>query len=118
MNVLELEQEIGKMARAMMTRNREIGRDLIASLRSHLSLECVAGVLIVSIERLLWFDSASVSWTIEHLIPEDVMQEIRRITTVTIFQHLIRKGAVPGKDMSVDAEGKLLLNFKTSQVLT
>ena len=118
MNVLELEQEVGKLARAMMTRNRQIGIDLITALRTHLSPECVAGVLIISIERLLWFDSASVAWTIEHLIPEDILQEIRRITTVTIFQHLIRKGAIPGKDMSVDAEGKLSLNLKTSQFLT
>lgn len=92
-----------------MTRNTLIGADLIAHLRTHLPLESVAGVLLISIERLIWFDTESVIWTIEHLIPVDVMKEIHRIMSLTVYKHLIRKGFVPGQDMSVDASGKLLL---------
>lgn len=109
-NSLELEQEVGKLARAMMTQNRQIGEDLIAHLRTQLTLEEVAGVVIVSIERLIWFDIDSVLWTIQHMIPVDVMQEIHKITSVTIYKRLISKGFLPGKDFSVDALGKLLLN--------
>lgn len=112
MNSLDLDQEIGKIARAMMTRNRLIGQDIIAQLRSQMTLECVAGMLLVSIERLLWFDTDSVLWATEHLIPADVMQEIQRITSVAVYKQLIRKGYVPGKDLSVDANGKLLVKAK------
>jgi tRNA splicing endonuclease len=112
MNPLELDQEIGKMARAMMTRNRQIGAALIAHLRTQMTIECVAGVLLVSIQRLLWLDTESVIWTIENLIPADVMQEIVRIRSVTVYKHLIAKGFVPGQDMSVDALGKLLVKQK------
>lgn len=110
MNALQLELEIEKMARAMMTRNSEIGKDLIGHLRTMFTLEAVAGLMIVSIERLIWFDTDSVFWTIEHLIPADVMQEIKKITTLCLYKRLISKQFMPGKDFSVDANGKLLLN--------
>lgn len=110
MNFLQLETEIEKMAAAMMTRNREIGQDLINHLRTQLNLEVVAGLIIVSIERLLWFDIDLVFWTIEHIIPADVMQEIHRITTLTLYQQLISKGFIPGNEFSMDANGKLLLS--------
>lgn len=110
MNCLELEQEISKMAAAMMTRNSQIGEDLIANLKTQMTLEDVAGVMLVSIERLMWFDTESVIWTIKHLIPSDVMQQIRRITSVAVCKQLIGKGFTPGKDFSVSATGKLLLN--------
>ena len=38
------------------------------------------------------------------------MQEIRNLTSVTIYKQLIAKKFVPGQDFSVDASGKLLLN--------
>ncbi|GAB4178050.1 MAG: hypothetical protein Fur006_10210 [Coleofasciculaceae cyanobacterium] len=116
MNSLDLDLEIGKMSRAMMTRNRQIGVDLIAHLRSQMTLEELAGMMLVSIERLLRFDTESVMWTIENLIPKDILQEIQKITSVAIYKHLIGKGYVPGKDMSVDANGKLLVKAKTRTV--
>lgn len=112
MTSLQLELEIEKLARAMMTRNREIGNDLINYLRTQFPVEALAGLMIVSIERLIWFDIESVLWTIEHLIPADVMQEIKRITTFSFYQRLISKGFTPGQEFSVDAGGKLLLNDK------
>ena len=116
MNSLDLDLEIGKMARAMMTRNTLIGADLIAHLRSEMTLEEVAGMMLVSIERLLWFDADAVLWSLENLIPGDVMQEIQRITSLAVYKQLIRKGYVPGKDMSVDANGKLLVKQKMRTV--
>lgn len=116
MNPLELDQEIGKMARAMMTRNTLIGSDLIDHLRSRMTLEEVAGMLLVSFDRLLWFDENAILWSMENLIPADILQEIQRITSVAVYQQLIRKGYVPGKDISVDANGKLLVKTKMSQV--
>ena len=110
MNSLQLEIEIEKMARAMMTRNSEIGKDLIVHLRTQFTLEAVAGLMLVSIERLLWFDTDSIFWTVEHLIPADMMQEIRRITTVTFYKQLSSKGFIPGYDFSVDANGNLLVS--------
>ncbi len=112
MNSLDLDREIGKMARAMMTRNTLIVADLIAHMRSEMTLEELAGMMLVSIERVIWFDTDSVTWTIQNLIPADIMQEIQRITSVAVYKHLIAKGYVPGKDMSVDAKGKLLVKTK------
>ncbi|WP_009634575.1 hypothetical protein [Synechocystis sp. PCC 7509] len=110
MNCLQVELEIGRIVRAMMTRNREIGQDLIAYLRMQLPTSEVAGLVIISIERLMWFDPDAILWAVEQMIPSDVMQEVRQITTITIYKYLTSKGFVPGKDISVDAEGKLLLN--------
>lgn len=112
MNCLQVDLEVERIARVMMTRNREIGKDLIAYLRMQLPTVEVAGLVIISIERLMWFDSEAILWAIEHMIPSDVMQEVRDITTTTIYKHLTSKGFVPGKDISVDAEGKLLLNIQ------
>lgn len=112
MNCLQVDLEIERITRVMMTRNREIGKDLIAYLRMQLPTVEVAGLVIISIERLMWFDSEAIIWAIEYMIPSDVMQEVRNITTTTIYKHLTSKGFVPGKDISVDAEGKLLLNVK------
>lgn len=112
MNCLQVDLEVERIARVMMTRNREIGKDLIAYLRMQLPTAEVAGLVIISIERLMWFDGEAIQWAIEHMIPSDVMQEVRDITTTTIYKHLTSKGFVPGKDISVDAEGKLLLNIQ------
>lgn len=119
MNHLELEQEIGKMARAMMTRNSLIGKDLIAALRGRLPVESVAAVMIVSIERLIWSDCESVVWSVGYLIPADVMEEIRRITSLVVCKRLMGKGFVLGKDFSIDSRGNLLLseNAKTAVVV-
>ena len=119
MNHLELEQEIGKMARAMMTRNSLIGKDLIADLRGRLSVDSVAALMIVSIERLIWYDCEAVMWSLSYLIPADVMEEIRRITALVVCQRLMGKGFVLGKDFSIDATGQLLLseNAKTAVVV-
>jgi len=119
MNHLELEQEIGKMARAMMTRNSLIGKDLIADLRGRLPVGSVAALMIVSIERLICYDCESAIWSLRYLIPADVMEEIRRITALVVCQRLMGKGFVLGKDFSIDATGQLLLseNAKTAVVV-
>lgn len=95
-----------------MTRNPQIGADLIAHLRTKLTLECVTGLLLVSIERVIWFDPDSVTWAVNNLIPVDIMQEIHRMMSFAVYKQLIAKGYVPGKHMSVDANGKLLLKQK------
>lgn len=110
MSCSQLEGEIGKMSRVMMTRNSEIGKDLICHFRTQFTTEAIACLMIVTIERLIWFDTDSVFWTIKHLIPADIMQEIRSFTTVCFCQQLIGKGFVPGKDFSIDANSNLLLN--------
>ena len=117
MNPLELEQEIGKMTRAMMTRNTEIGDALISHLKTQLSDEEVAGVVLVSLERLIWFDGELFLWTLKNFIPADVVQEMRSITSVTIYKQLIGKKFIPGKDFSVDAEGTLLLNSQAKKAV-
>jgi hypothetical protein len=40
------------------------------------------------------------------------MQEIRNITSFTVYKNLVAKGFVPGKDLSVDANGNLLVKQK------
>lgn len=117
MNVLELEEEIGKMTRAMMTRNTQIGDAIIAYLRTKFTDEEVAGIVLVSLERLVWFDKELFLWTLKHFVPAHVMHEIRNITSVTIYKQLIGKKFMPGKDFSVDAHGKLLLNTKAKAAI-
>ena len=117
MKILELEDEIGKMARAMMTRNVDIGDALIAHLRTKLTDEEVAGLVLVSLERLVWFDTNLFLWTLQNFIPSDVVQEIRRITSVSVCKQLIARKFMPGKDFSVDGQGKLLLSSKAKQAI-
>lgn len=109
-NPLQLEVEIERMARSMMTRNTQIGKDLTGYLRTNFTLEEVAGLMLICIERVIWFDIDSVLWTLEYLIPNDVMQEMKKITIFAFYQRLISKKFIPGEDFSVDANGKLLLN--------
>ena len=117
MSSLQLEVEIGKIARAMMTRNSEIGKDLISHFRSQFTTEAIAHLMIVSLERLIWFDRDSVLWSMEHLIPADVMQEIKSFTTVFCYKQLIAKGFMPGKDFSIDAKSNLLLNVPARKAI-
>lgn len=116
MNSFEVDREVGRMARAMMTRNRQIGAALIADLKNQLTIEYVAGVLVVSIERTIWFDPDSVIWAVENLIPADIMQEIQRIMSFSLYKQLVFKGYVPGQNLSVDAQGKVLLEDKAKMV--
>ncbi len=116
-NPLQLETEIERIARAMMTRNSQIGKDIISYLKKNASIEELAGLMLISIERVIWFDTDSVFWTLEYLIPGDVMQEMKKITTFALYQQLIYKKLVPGEDFSVDASGKLLLNKNAKTVV-
>ena len=117
MNCLDLETEIGKMTGAMMTRNPQIGKDLISYLKTQLTVEAVAGVMIVSIERVIWFDTNAVFWTMEYLIPADVMDEIKKTFLLYFYKRLISKGFMPGTDFSVDANDKLLLNTQAKAAI-
>ncbi|MDV2995108.1 MULTISPECIES: hypothetical protein [unclassified Chroococcidiopsis] len=116
-NPLQLETEIARIARVMMTRNSEIGSDIISDLRTKLTNEELAGLLLVGIERILWFDVDAVFWTIEQMIPADLMQEIRKITNLAFYKQLINQKFIPGVDFSIDADGKLLLNHNAKAAL-
>jgi hypothetical protein len=116
-NPLQLETEIARIARVMMTRNSEIGSDIIDDLRTKLTSEELAGLLLVGIERILWFDVDAVFWTIEQMIPADLMQEIRKITNLAFYKQLINQKFIPGVDFSIDADGKLLLNHNAKALV-
>lgn len=105
----ELEQEVQRLVTALRTRNFTIGRAIINDLRDQFLLQDVAGIVLVSVERVLWIDAQSFCWAIESLIPSDIMQEIRRIMSMQACQRLIGKGLVLGRDFSIDARGNLLL---------
>jgi hypothetical protein len=110
MNDFQLEGEISKLTTAMMTRHREIVSDLMVSLKAQLTLEEVAGLVLVSMERLLWFDVDLFFWCAENLIPLDIKSEIKKIITLTNYRQLIAKGLIPGQDFSMNGEGMLLQN--------
>jgi hypothetical protein len=105
-----LEQAIAKFVYALASYNTSICEALLTNLRDRFLLEEVAGVVLVSLERLLWMDANAFVWAIQHFLPADVTQEIRRITSVTLGKRLIAHGFQPGYDFSVDASGRLLLN--------
>ncbi len=114
----ELEQESAKMVCALATYNTQIGREMIASLQDRLPSTEMAGVLLVSLERLLWMDSAAFTWAIDHLIPADVMREIHRITTAHIGKQLVDRGFTPGCDFSLNAAGHLMLSDAARAAMT
>lgn len=120
MNQFELEDATKKMTLAIRTRNPQIGKDILVALSTIHSLEEVAGLIIVTVERLLfWSDSEAIVWAVRNLIPPELMLEIQRITSVAVYQRLIGKGLIPGQDFSVDGHGKLLLNDRAkTAVLT
>ena len=108
MNQFELEREISRLTMGMIARNSYIVSDLIANLRTQLTLEEVAGIVLLSLERLTWLDSKLLFYCAENLVPLDIMCEIKRIISLNTYKQLIAKGLVPGKDFSIDADGKLL----------
>lgn len=112
MSYLTLEREVSKMAYAFTSRDARISKAIIDDLCERFSLEEVAGVLLVSLERLIWFDVEACMWAIENMIPTEVMREIKQIFTVTFGKRLIAKGMAPGQDFSVDSIGNLLLSAK------
>ncbi|MBW4418384.1 MAG: hypothetical protein KME13_04055 [Myxacorys californica WJT36-NPBG1] len=107
---LHLDSEISRLTCALATRNADIGKSIIVGLRCQLTLRDVAGIVIVSLERLLWVDPLAFCWAVEQIIPGYVMREIRRITTITLYKQLIHQGLEPGEDFSMDAKGSVLLS--------
>jgi N-acetylglutamate synthase-like GNAT family acetyltransferase len=117
LNYLELEQEIDRLTTAITARNLSIGNDLVENLKSRFELREIAGMFLVSLSRLIWLDSLSFCWAVENLIPQEVMHEVRNITTVSVCKRLIDEGLVPGQDFSVDSVGCLLLNEPARSVV-
>lgn len=117
MTYLELEREIAKITLAMTVRNAQIGKDLITHLKTQLTLEAVAKVVIVCIERVLWFDPHSIVWSVENVFPADIHQEIQKTFLVHFYKRLIGEGFIPGKDFSIDATSRLLLSLPAKSVL-
>ncbi|KAM3106290.1 hypothetical protein [Phormidesmis sp. 146-33] len=114
---LELEQDISRLTSAFATRNTCIGKEIIANLRSHLTLRDVAGIVLVSLERLIHTDPLAFCWAVENTVPGYVMREIRRITSMTLYKRLIDKGLTPGNDFSMNEKGGVLLNDRAKLTL-
>jgi len=91
MNYFQLEDEISRLTTALMTRNRLIVRDLIANLRGQFTQEEVAGIVLVSLQRLMSFDVSLFFWCVENLVPLDIKYEIKRIIAVTTCKQQIAK---------------------------
>lgn len=94
---------------AIRARNSEISKSLMTHLRIQFSLTELAGVMLITLERLIRFDADSVSWAVEYVVPAEVMQEIRGMASVAIYRQFIRKGFTPGIDLSVNDKGKILV---------
>ncbi|KAM3089914.1 hypothetical protein ACKFKG_31650 [Phormidesmis sp. 146-35] len=114
---LKLEQDISRLTSAFATRNTCIGKEIIANLRSHLTLRDVAGIVLVSLERLIHTDPLAFCWAVENTVPGYVMREIRRITSMTLYKRLIDKGLTPGNDFSMNEKGGVLLNDRAKLTL-
>lgn len=114
---LELEQDISKMTSAFATRNTRIGKEVIANLGDRLPLRDIAGVVLISLERLAWTDSLAFCWAVEKTIPNYMLREIRRITSIALYKRLIDKGLTPGADFSVDAKGSVLMGDRAKSTV-
>jgi len=109
LNSWTLEQEIAKLTMAIRARNTEICQDLMTYIRIQSSSTELAGVMLITLERLISFDPELVSWAVADLVPADVMQEIRDLASVALYRQFIQRGFTPGVDLSVDARGKILV---------
>jgi hypothetical protein len=114
MNPLDLDRQITKVSMAMMTRNRHIVTDIIADLQTQVMPAQAAGIVLIALERLLWFEPDLVLWVVENLLPIELRLEIKNMITVNTYKWLIGKGLVPGKDFSMDGNGKLLQKCKAA----
>lgn len=115
LSYLELEQEVSRTTSAFLTRNPLIGASVVADLKERLSAEDAAGVILVGLERLIWCDSEAFIWAVEQVIPDEVLQEIRRLSTATVGKQLVYRGFIPGQDFSVNSAGQLLLSDRAKQ---
>ena len=104
-----LEQETSKTVYALATRNAQIGSEIIADLRDRFPLEEAAGIILVSLEQLLWLNAEAFVWSVEQLLPADILKAIRCRTVAAVGKRLVESGCVPGKDFSIDSKGQLLL---------
>lgn len=114
---LQLESEVSRLTSAFATRNAEIGRAVIANLRSQLTLRDVAGIVIVSLEQIVRLDPLAFCWAVEQTIPGYVMREIRRMTTMCVYKRLIEQGLSPGEDFSMNDKGSVLLSDRAKTTL-
>ncbi len=108
MNYFQTEQQINKLTLAIASRNSGIFKDLIGHLRAELSSTEIAGLLLLSLERLLWPEPQLCLWAFNYLIPEDLKTEIRELISVTTYKQLIAKGLVPGQDFSMNGDGSII----------
>ncbi len=105
----ELEQQVTKLTYIMLTRDRSMSEAMIEHLKTQLALQDVAGVVLVSLEQLLWQDAVAFCWAVQHLVPADIKHEIRQITSLALCKRLVQKGLLPGQHFSIDAKGEVLL---------
>ena len=63
----QLEQETSKTVYALATCNVQIGSEIIADLCARFTLEDAAGILLVSLEQLLWLNPEAFIWSVELL---------------------------------------------------
>ncbi|MDX2100832.1 MAG: hypothetical protein SFW36_23890 [Leptolyngbyaceae cyanobacterium bins.59] len=106
---LQLEDAVNRLALAIRTRNYEIGIAVLASLRVNLTQQELAGLVLISLERLIGSEPDVVNWAIASLIPDEIMHEIHCLISLPVYHSLVRQGLIPGRDLSVDARGRLLL---------
>lgn len=116
LNFSDLEQTAAKLLYALAAYNTPLCQGLIVDLCDRLPLETVAGVLLISLERLRWLDANAFIWAVEQQIPTEVAQEIRRLISLTRSQQLIAKGLRLGEDFSMDSLGCLLLNDQAQAI--
>ncbi len=110
MNYLDIDTEVNRLARAMVSQDYRIAQDLLNHLQTYLSADVVAGIVLICLERLLQVDQDAVLWTVTHLVPMDLLREIQKLVSLSFYRRLIDQGFEPGEDFSVDAKGHLLLS--------
>lgn len=108
MNYFQTEQQIDRLTLAIAARNSGIIKDLIGHLRSEFTSKEIGGLLLLSLERLLWLDPELCIWAMENMIPEDLKIEIRELISLTTYKQLIAKGLVPGRDFSMNGNGTII----------
>lgn len=110
----QLEQETSKTVYALATCNVQIGSEIIANLCNRFTLEGAAGIILVSLEQLLWLNPEAFVWSVA-LLPPDLLKAIRCQMVVAVSKRLVDQRFIPGKDFSLDSNGQLLLTDKARQ---
>jgi hypothetical protein len=107
-------QEKRSLAQVIKKRNLKEAEKLLARLAQKISDEQLFNLLMETISELPIDDA---TWASEHLIPDEMYENISEQVSMMLYQSLVEKGFRPGRDFRVTAEGLVLSTAAHAAIL-